>query len=170
MKCISVVALLVAMILSTSARPALAGNATEYTGKYIAEPPKAASGPAESALEVVQDENAIEITLMQSGKKTTSRCPLNGSEGDYTSPGGISGKCKAQLKDTNLIIESIVVTHPKPSTNVRVHTKERWRLSKDAKTLTIKSAVDFPDFPSSVSSAVSGNTSTTFKYIRVGKP
>jgi len=54
--------------------------------------------------------------------------------------------------------------------NVRVHTKEQWQLSKDGKTLTIKSDVDFPDFPSGVSVAVSGGTSTTTKYARVDIP
>jgi hypothetical protein len=164
-------ALLVAITLSTSAYPALAADTTNYTGKYVAErPKKAQNGYAESALQVVQNDNAIEITLVQSGKRTTSRCPFNGSEGDYTSPGGISGKCKAQLKEKNLIIESVAVTCPQPTTNVRVHTKERWQLSKDGKTLTIKADVDFPDFPSGVSAAVSGDTSTTTKYTRVQNP
>ena len=171
MKRMNVVALLVAMTLLTSAKLTLAADTTDYTGRYTAErPKKAASGSAESTLEVVQNENAIEITLIQSGKRTTSQCPFNGSEGDYTSPGGILGKCKAQVKEKNLIIESVVVTHPQPTTNVRVHTKERWQLSKDGKTLTIKSDVDFPDFPSGVSAAVSGDTSTTTKYTRIVNP
>src|SRR5208282_5598369 len=170
MKRMNVVTLLVAMTVLTSAKLTLAADATDYTGKYAERPKKAANRSTESTLEVIQNENAIEITLIQSGKRTTSQCPFNGSEGDYTSPGGILGKCKAQLKEKNLIIESVVVAHPQPTTNVRLHTKERWRLSKDGKTLAIKSDVDFPDFPSGVSAAVSGDTSTTVEYTRIANP
>jgi hypothetical protein len=171
MKRMNVGALLVAVTLLTPAKITLAVDTTDYTGKYAVErPKKAASGSDESTLEVVHNENAVEITLLQSGKRTTSQCPFNGSEGDYTSPGGVLGKCKAQLKEKNLIIESVVVTHPQPTANVRVHTKERWQLSKDGKTLTIKSEVDFPDFPSGISAALSGDTSTTTKYTRIVNP
>ena len=165
---VNVVALMVVVILCV---PALAAESNGYTGKYIAERPnKAPSGSLDSTLEVVQNENAIEVTLLQSGKTTVSRCPFDGSDGDYESPSGISGKCKARWKEKNLIIESIIVTHPQPTASVRVHTKERWQLSKDGKTLTIKSDVDFPDFPAEVSGAVSGDTGGTTRYMRVENP
>jgi hypothetical protein len=48
--------------------------------------------------------------------------------------------------------------------------KERWRLSADAKALTIKSDVDFPDFPPEISAAVSGTTSNTTTYTRTESP
>ncbi len=171
MKHINLIVVLVAVILSMPAKLALGADTTDYSGKYVVEQPKKGqSASAESTLQVVQNENAIEVTLSESGKTTTSHCAFGGSEGDYTSPGGVSGKCKAQLKGKNLIIESVVVTHPQATSNVRVHTKERWQLSKDSKTLTIKSDVDFPDFPSGVSAAVSGDTSTTTKYTRIPNP
>jgi hypothetical protein len=171
MKHINVVAVLVAIALSISAKQMRAADTTDYSGKYVVEQSKKAqNSSAQSTLQVAQNENAIEVTLAQSGKTTMSHCPFGGSEGDYTSPGGVLGKCKAQLKGKDLIIESMVVTHPQPASNVRVHTKERWQLSRNGKTLTIKSDVDFPDFPSGVSAAVSGNTSTTTKYTRVDTP
>jgi hypothetical protein len=37
---------------------------------------------------------------------------------------------------------------------VRIHTKERWQLLSDSKTLTVKSDVDFPDAPGMPSSVV----------------
>lgn len=162
-------ALLVAVLLG------LAGGAvaadTDYSGKYVAEQSKKAqNGPAESTLQVLQKENAIEVTLIQSAKRTMSRCPLDGSEGGYTSPGGVLGKCKAQLKGKTLIIESVVITHPQPTANVRVHTKEHWQLSRDGKTLTVRSDVDFPDFPPGISAAVSGDTSGTSRWTRVEGP
>jgi hypothetical protein len=142
-----------------------------YAGKYSAEGLKTTSGGGTgSTLEAVQNEDSIEVTRVELGKRTTNRCPFNGAEGDYTSPGGVSGRCKAQLKAKHLILESVVVTRPQTTgPPVRMHTKERWQLSADAKTLTIKSDVDFPDFPSEISAAVSGTTSTT-KYTRTESP
>jgi hypothetical protein len=146
----------------------LAADNASYSGKYSAQRPKnAPSGSAEAVLEVVQTDDGVEITRVESGKRTTSRCPFNGSEGDYTSPGGITGKCKAQLKGKNLIIESVLLAHPQPTTSVRMHTKERWQLASDAKTLTIKADEDFPDFPPAISAAVANDTSATTKYTRI---
>jgi hypothetical protein len=149
----------------------LAVENLSYSGKYSAQHVKGTpSGSPDSVLEVVQSENDIEITRVESGKRTTSRCPFNGPEGDYTSPGGVAGKCKAQLKGKNLIVESVVLTHPQPTATVRMHTKERWQLSSDSKTLTIKSDVDFPDSPAGVSAAIAGDTSSTTKYTRTENP
>jgi hypothetical protein len=147
----------------------LAADKVNYSGKYSADRPTAKPGvETNSTLEVVQNEDGIEVTKVELGKRTTSHCPLDGSEGEYTSPGGASGKCKAQFKAKYLILESVVVTRPQPATAVRMHTKERWQLSPDGKSLTIKSDVDFPDFHSDISAAVAGDTSGTRKYTRTG--
>lgn len=158
------------LVTACSAKMSLAAAEVNFSGKYVAERRAAPSGGADSILEVVQNNDYVEITRMELGKKTTSRCPFNGSEGDYTSPGGVSGKCKAQRKGKYLILESVVVTRPQPATAVRMHTKERWQLSTDIKTLTIKSDVDFPDFPADISAAVAGNTSGMMKYTRTDIP
>ena len=162
----------VGLIVSCLAKTGLAADKVNYSGKYSAARLKPAPGGAgDSILEVVQTEDRIEITRVERGQTTTSRCPLNGSEGDYTSPGGVSGKCKAQLKAKYLTVESVVVARPQPTAPpVRMHTKERWQLSADAKILTIKSDVDFPDFPSDISAAVAGTTSGTAKYTRTESP
>ena len=79
----------------------------------------------------------------------------------------MSGKCKAQLKPKYVILESVVLTRPPQAASaLRMHTKVKWQLSADAKTLTIKSDVDFPDFPSDISASVAGTTSGTVKYKR----
>jgi hypothetical protein len=161
----------VGMIVAWVPKAGLAAENVSYSGKYSAQHVKGTpSGSPDSVLEVVQSENDIEITRVESGKRTTSRCPFNGPEGDYTSPGGVAGKCKAQLKGKNLIVESVVLTHPQPTATVRMHTKERWQLSSDSKTLTIKSDVDFPDSPAGVSAAIAGDTSSTTKYTRTENP
>lgn len=143
-----------------------------YSGKYSADRPTIRSGvETESVLEVVQNEDSIEITRVELGKRMTSHCPFNGSEGGYMSPGGVSGKCKAQLKTKYLVLESVVVGRPQATAPpIREHTKERWQLSADRKSLTIKSDVDFPDFPADISAAVAGDTSGTIKYTRTRSP
>jgi hypothetical protein len=162
----------IGLVMLWTASTGLAADKVNYSGKYSAERPKTTSdAETDSTLEVVQNEDSIEVTRVELGKRTTSRCPFNGSEGDYTSPGGASGKCKVQLKGKYLVLDSVVVARPQPTAPpVRMHTKERWQLSADAKTLTIKSDVDFPDFPSDISAAVAGTTSGTTKYTRTNNP
>jgi len=60
----------------------------------------------------------------------------------------------------------MVIGHPQPNVAVRLHTKERWELSKDFKTLTIQTDVDFPDQPAAISNVVAGDPQKQ-KYIRV---
>jgi hypothetical protein len=155
-----------------SGKAVQAADKQDYSGKYALQPTKTPSTPATgSTLEVVQTSAGIEVTTVESGKRATSRCPFDGSEGDYTSPGGVTGKCKAQIKGKYLFLESLVVTRPQPAASpVRIHTKERWQLSADGKSLTIKSDSDFPDAPAAVSAAVGGETSSTEKYTRIENP
>jgi hypothetical protein len=150
----------------------MAADKANYSGKYLLQGRKTVSGnKIDSAIEVVQSDESIEITRVEQGSRTTNRYPLNGSEGDYTSPGGVAGKCKAQLKDKYLVLESVVTTRPQPNAPpVRIHTKERWQLSSDSKTLTVKSDVDFPDAPRDVSSVVGESVSGTQKYTRAENP
>ncbi len=159
-------AVYVGFVVAGSVNAGLAAERVNYSGKYLAQGRKTASGgKTDSTLEVVQTEDSIEITRMEYGSKTTNQYPLNGSEGDYKSPSGVPGKCKAQLKDKYLVLESVVTTRPQPNgPPVRIHTKERWQLSSDSKTLTVKSDVDFPDAPRDVSSIVGGSVSGTQKY------
>ena len=156
------------IIVAGSPKAGLAAD-QNYSGKYSAERlKKTPPGSTDSTLEVVQNEDNIEITRVKLGKKTTTRYPFNGSLGDCTSSDGGSGKCKAQLKGKDLIIESAVVIQQQPTGAVRMHTKERWQLSNDAKTLTIKLDVYFPDPPAGISRVMS-NTVTT-KYTRTENP
>lgn len=90
----------VAMVVFGLPKAGIAADNVSYSGRYSAQRPKnAPSGSTDSVLEVVQSEDSIEITRVELAKRTTSRCPFHGSEGAYTSPGGVSGKCKAELKE-----------------------------------------------------------------------
>jgi len=162
----------VGLVIAWPAKIGLAADKVSYSGKYSSNRPTIKSSvETDSTLEVVQNENSLEVTRVELGKRTTSHCPFNGPEGDYTSPGGVSGKCKAQLKAKYLVLESVVVGRPQSTAPpIRMRTKERWQLSADGKSLTIKSDVDFPDFPADISAAVAGDTSGTRKYTRIGNP
>ncbi len=166
---LSLVALVtgIGIVLAASPQNARAMDKANYSGKYLAEQHKSApSGSTDRTLEVVQTADGIDFTKVELGKRTTGQCPFNGSDGDYRSLGGVPGKWKAQFKDKYLILEIVVVTHPQPALPMRMHTKERWQLSADAKILTIKSDVDFPDVSRDVSAVVAGDVSGTQKYMR----
>jgi len=168
----NIVACAVCIVVATlwSTKTGLAADKLNYSGKYSTQTRKAASGSEmDATIEVVQNAESIEITRVEQGKRTTSRYPLNGAEGDYTSPGGVTGKCKAQLNDKYLVLESVVVARPN-APPMRIHTKERWQLSADSKTLTIKSSVDFPDVPGDASAIVGAYGSGTQKYTRIETP
>ena len=159
-------------VVAWSVNPGLAADRVNYSGKYSLQGRKMAAGSKiDSTLEVIQSEDSIEVTRMEQGSKTTNRHLLNGSEGDYKSPSGGPGKCKAQLKDKYLVLESVVTARPQPNgPPVRIHTREQWHLSSDSKTLTVKSDVDFPDAPRDVSSVVGESVSGTQKYTKIDNP
>jgi hypothetical protein len=160
------------LVVASSANCVQVADKTNYSGKYSLQVQKPTSGiKIDSTIEVVQNEDSVEITRSEQGRRTTNRYPLNGSEGNYTSPGGVPGKCKAALKGKYLVLESVVMARPQPSASpVRMHTKERWQLSADSKILTIKSDEDFPDFPGDISAISGAYGSGTEKYARTENP
>ena len=119
---------------------------TNYAGTYSGQASKGARSQPAAVLRVIQNDDVIEITRDEGGRTTTSRFPLNGQQGDYTSPRGSTGKGKVDFKGKGLAIESIVLTRPQSNgPGVRSRIRERWQLSPDAKLLTIRFNVDFPD-------------------------
>jgi len=97
-------------------------------------------------LKVAQSTDAIEVTEDLGGKPHTDKYPLDGSEGAYTSPEGIPGKCKAHFKGKSLILESL--TASRPATNapvVELLTVQRWELSADKKKLAVHIEVISPN-------------------------
>ena len=167
MEKITVLSVIVIMVIGGLFNYVAAAENANYSGRYLLERPKKASADStDSSLEVIQKPDMIEITLSASGTLTTKKCPFDGTEGDYKSQGVLLGKCKAQLKVKELIIESLYMS----SNNFRVYNKQRWQLSKDGKILKIKSDVSFPDFSFDVNSIMSNYTSNTARYIRVENP
>lgn len=148
----------------------LAEEKIDYSGKYSLEERNLKSGKKpKSTLEVVQNQDRIKIIKDEPHKTTTSDCPLSSSDQDYRNS---RGQCRAQLKGKKLIVESVVDTSREPTHSpLRVHTKERWELSADNKTLTIKSDIDFVSCSLGESSCTSGSgESRTIKYKRIESP
>jgi hypothetical protein len=146
----------------------LAAATVDYSGAYAIQ--QKGGGKAQNSkstlIRVTQTDANIEISRTEGDKKTvTNRLPLDGSEADYTSPNGVRGKGRAQLKGEDMLVEWLVVSSVADQP-VRLHTKERWRLSSDRRTLTIKSEVDFPDFTPSVTAAAVPNNPWTETYQR----
>jgi hypothetical protein len=99
-------------------------------------------------LNVAQTENTIEVTRIIDGKQNKNIFNMDGSEGAYTSSGGVEGICKAQWKGKTLILEVLVTSLPQNNRPaVQIHTKQRWELSSDSRTLTVRTDVDFPGSP-----------------------
>lgn len=135
--------LLVSVSMAESETPNFSGSFT-LTGRKGAQ---ARNGEA-STLQVSQTESEIEITRVTGGHQNANSCPLNGGERRYTSPGGAAGTCKARFKGRGLVLEILATTNPQhPGPVVQVHIRERWELSSDLKTLTIRSDVDYPGSP-----------------------
>ena len=149
-----------------------AAQKQNYSGEYLLELPKAQRGsPATQRLVVQQSDNAVEVIIIDGDKKISNRYSLNGSEGPYSGPGGVTGRCKGEIKGGNLVLESVVVTKSQPFTpSVSIHTKEQWHLSSDLKILTVKSESSFPGLPERAGIVTGTYASGIRRYTRIDTP
>jgi hypothetical protein len=124
-----------------------AADRFSFSGSYTltgTEGPRFEKGTVKK-LRVVQTDASIEVTQTIDGHPYTNVYPFDGKEGIYVSPAGAKGTCKAQSKKNYLILESVVTTRPDVNDPlVQIHTKQKWEVSRDLKTLTIRFAVDSP--------------------------
>jgi hypothetical protein len=146
----------------------LAANKPDYSGTYTAQQKDAKAGTSKPpVIRVTQTDANIEISRTEGEKTVTNRLPLDGSEVDYFTRSGLRGKGRVQFKGEDLLIEwSVITLGGGDSKGLRLHTKEKWKLSTDKRILTIKSEVDFPDFPPSVTAAALPNNPSTERYER----
>ena len=127
----------------------LAADRPDFSGSYTLAAGKGDKKGEVWTLQVTQTESAINVTRVAGGHQNINKFPLDGSEAPYTSPGGPTGTCKGQFKGRNVILDTFITTRPQPNgPAVQMHTRERWELSKDSKTLTIRNNVDFPQYSS----------------------
>jgi hypothetical protein len=127
----------------------LCADKRDFSGSYTLKQKSGAKlekgNVSTSTLQVTQTEFEIEVTKIVEGRKNVNRFPLNGSPGTYLAPSGTRGTCKAQLESKYLLLDMFVTTLPGVNTSkTQMHTRERWELSSDSKTLKIQTDVDFP--------------------------
>ena len=161
---LSMLATCTAVLLLLVSEPASAKDSLNLSGKYTKETKDKSEGI--SNLEIIQNNENIDFIRVEFRKRTVGHCPLNGSEGDYTAPNGELGKCRAKLNPKYLLVESDVMTHPKLYAPTRIHRKEKWHLSSDAKNLIIEYDAGFPDLAPDVSWRLQGKISGALKYKR----
>jgi hypothetical protein len=141
------------VLAAVASRPDLAGaGRTDFSGAYTLKASKAASKILKRGswtLRVVQGDPSIEISILKDGKLYDYYdAKLDGTQASYKSPGGPSGICRAQFKGGSLVLDTLVTTRPPGgSLLVQMHTRERWTLSSDGRTLTIRRDVDVPSEP-----------------------
>jgi hypothetical protein len=145
----------------------LADTRPNFSGNYAAQQKKSDKAITAS-VRVVQSDSAVEVTRLYGDKSVTNRFPLDGSEGDYTTETGARGKCRAHMKSDVLVLESLVASPPNANApSLRFDTIEEWRLSSDARTLTIKTEIKCPDMPADLMAAAFPNNPRTEKYQRL---
>jgi hypothetical protein len=134
-----------------AAATSYAADRTNFAGSYTLTPRKESRKSEKETvktLTVIQTESAIDVTEVEGERTKTYRYPLTGQDGTYVSPTGIRGTCKGKLRKNDLILESFVTTRPDPNgPPIQIHTKQKWELSPDLKTLRIHVEVDSPQSP-----------------------
>ncbi|MFL6437896.1 MAG: hypothetical protein ACJ71Q_09975 [Terriglobales bacterium] len=139
---LTVVALTLAVSVVALGGPKL----PDFSGTYMLVGKNKKEAGSITTLKVTQTADEIRFVRTEGGKSTTSFFELNAGEGEYVTPGGVSGKGKATAKGKDLVLDSTAFVAPQQGKSpTRLHTKQRWQLSPDAKTLTIHFDVDFPD-------------------------
>ncbi len=126
-----------------------AAEKPDFGGTYIQKAGKDASRNAvapSTSLSVLQTQSAIEIIRITDGKQEEKNTfPLDGTKGAYISPGGSKGACMGRIRGDTLTLDMYVTSRPfADGPEVTIHMRERWKLSSDSKTLTIRSEVDSP--------------------------
>jgi hypothetical protein len=145
---------LVFAVLLGAVAGAVAADKVDFSGSYTlkktTEISKQEKGVVRT-LHLSQSETAIEVTRVQDGHSYVNTFPLDGSTGKYVSPGGPTGTCKGEFKSKSLILDSYVTARARPdSPALEMHTRERWELSSDSKTLKIRTDVEFPQLTSTL--------------------
>ncbi|MFZ0478850.1 MAG: hypothetical protein WAL71_06850 [Terriglobales bacterium] len=146
---------------------AFAAAKADFSGNYATQQKKGDKAPTAS-LRVVQTDSTVQVTRVYGDKSVTNSFPLYGSEGDYTTEAGVRGRCKSQLKGDMLVLESVVASPPKANLpSLRFDTIEKWRLSADGRTLTIKTEIKCPDMTADINAALFRINPQTEKYQRL---
>ncbi len=118
----------------------------DFSGSYVLMVTKGSVQPKKGldwTLNVAQHDSLIEITKMMDGEGDNYKARLDGSETPYLSPGGAKGICTARIKGKTLQLETLVTSRPRAGAPpAQIRTKQKWNLSADGRTLTIRNEVE----------------------------
>jgi len=159
------IALLGCLLFSLAASSAIAGNLPDFSGSYVLLSSTSDRGSpsggwehkdmmAKSAttLEIAQSSSTVAATqAWKEGLTNFNQYQLDGKEGVFHSADDVEGRCRAHIKNNQLIIESTVVRNlPNNDHPSKTHSRSVWVLSADGKTLSITQEDDWPDIPINV--------------------
>jgi hypothetical protein len=161
------VVVLVVVILSLVSSSALAGDAASlFLGAFQAVDSKKNSAQLGTLLSVAQSSQNIEITYKDKGGATVSRLPMDGSEVDFTPPGGMPARGKVNFRRGELLLEYVIATKPfADGPVVRLRHTERWQLSDGGNSLTIRGKIDFPGLESATRGVTDQSYTEIFRRI-----
>lgn len=142
-------AILLAFVLLVSSGSS--ANSQDFSGSYALTGGKGDFDAKKAkgwTLHVVQTASTVEVSKVTAGSENKNMFPLDGTAGPCVSSGGVAGTYKGQLKGKELTLESLFTPRAGGSSpSVAILTKERWQLSSDLRTLTIRFDVDSPNSP-----------------------
>jgi len=143
---------LVVVALLYAASGMLAQNVPNFSGNFSLVPDNPKKPSVVETLAIEQTATSIQITKTVDGKTEVEKYMLDGSTNESKTITGVSQTGFVKWHGSELWIETIAT----PSINgriMRLHTKERWQLSKDSDTIKVRMETDAPDMPAEVSSA-----------------
>lgn len=134
------------------------GNASElgeFCGKYTLIKSEASEKDRRTgSLTILQTGDQVQIERTWSDTvgsiQESNSLPLDGREVRYTTSGGATGTGSIQVKGRYLLVRAVVtVSSVKPSqAPVEMRQDVRLELSRDSKTLTVRTRTHFPSTPS----------------------
>ena len=126
-----------------------AAERTDFSGSYTLTKTKGADFQPQKntvwTLDVVQSVSTVQVTKVRNGRKFVNTFSLDGTEGVYNDPSGITGTCKGHFRGRYPYLDSLVIVRHKGGLTIKGHTIERWELSADLRTLTIQTDVETSD-------------------------
>jgi hypothetical protein len=124
-----------------------------FAGSWTLNPDLTKLRGATISLHIEQTPTTLRITREDKGKTTISSYPLDGTDGAYTAPNGLTGRGRVTRSGNDLLIDTYVTTNTGGDI-IRFHTHEKWSLTLAGKVLTVHVDTDSPDVPSALLATV----------------
>ena len=144
---------ILAVVVLFCATSVVAQNVPNFSGNFSLVPDNARMRSVVVTLGVEQTATSIQVTRTVNGKTEVEKDMLDGSTREWKTSTGAPVKAFVKWHGSELWFDSIATASINGRT-MRIHTSQRWQLSKDGDTITEKIETDAPDMPTEVSSVV----------------